>query len=247
MSDSKSKWCEDKNTTQHQLHISFLVYSWKRAVLDFGSSPESRRFALPGVVPLVIEDLFMAGHPSTCAYIRAFTARKRWGVDPGTPWFFWQAETNRSFCSNGTTSTNSRERHKLCENVWKHSSRKHGGCHEGADEEPAYNKYSDTDLIKNEPEPMLEYLPKLPPEKTSKSDRKRCQTNKNLNSYQSEDFLFLRWSYCLNSGLWLVESRDAHRLIVTLFKALKGSLLSLMFTVWTSLADISKGKILWEV
>ena len=66
-------------------------------------------------------------------------------VDQGRPWFFWQAGTNLSFCSNGTTSTNSRERHKLCENVWKHNSRKHGGCHEGADEEPAYNKYSETD------------------------------------------------------------------------------------------------------
>ena len=88
MSDSKSKWYEDKNTTEHQLHISFLVYSWKRAVLDFGSSPESRRFALTGVVPLVIEDLCMAGHRSTCAYIRALTARKRWGEDPGRPWFF---------------------------------------------------------------------------------------------------------------------------------------------------------------
>ena len=54
----------------------------EQAVFDFGSSPESRRFALPGgfpgVVTLVIEDLFKAGHHSIYvrAYIRALIARK---------------------------------------------------------------------------------------------------------------------------------------------------------------------------
>ena len=202
MSDSKSKWCEDKNTAQDQLHISFLVYSWKRAVLDFGSSPESRRFALPGVVPLVIEDLFMAGHPSTCVYIRALTARKRWGVDPGRPWFFWQAETNLSFCSNGTTSTNSRQRHKLCENVWKHSSRKHGRCHEGADEEPAYNNYSDTDSRKNEPEPMLEYLPKLPPENNFQNLIANAVTQTKISTLTKAKTLF----FFREAIVWIADS-----------------------------------------